>query len=133
MKAAFADTFYFCALLNRADAAHEAAVAQARSNSQPLVTTVLVSTELANAFAETKLRKRAAEFIRVIEGSRQLRAVPLTTELWEASLRLYEARPDKEWSLTDCCSFVVMEQEGLTVALTGDRHFVQAGFEAVFV
>jgi len=133
MKAVFADTFYFCALLNRTDAAHEAVVAYARSSGLPVVTTVLVLTELANTFAETRLRKRAAEFIRVLEGARQFRAIPLSGELWEAGLRLYEERPDKEWSLTDCCSFVVMEREGLATALTGDRHFIQAGFEAIFV
>jgi predicted nucleic acid-binding protein len=45
---------------------------------------------------------------------------------------LYRQRADKHWSLTDCISFVVMEQEGLREALTGDRHFAQAGFAAVF-
>lgn len=44
---------------------------------------------------------------------------------------LYRARPDKEWSLTDCTSFVVMNECGLTDALTGDRHFEQAGFKAL--
>jgi hypothetical protein len=44
---------------------------------------------------------------------------------------LYDARPDKDWSLTDCISFVVMGDERLTEALTGDRHFVQAGFVAL--
>jgi predicted nucleic acid-binding protein len=43
----------------------------------------------------------------------------------------YESRPDKAWSLTDCISFVVMNQHGLTEALTGDHHFEQAGFTAL--
>ena len=43
-------------------------------------------------------------------------------------MSLYSRRPDKEWSLTDCISFVVMSDEGLTEALTGDHHFEQAGF-----
>ncbi len=42
---------------------------------------------------------------------------------------LYRGRPDKEWSLTDCISFVVMRDEHLTEALTADRHFEQAGFK----
>ena len=132
MKPVFADTFYFCALLSRTDAAHEAAVAFARANKQPVVSTSLVLTEVADAFAGTARRARTVEFIRALESSAQFRLVFLTREIWEASLRLYEARPDKAWSLTDCCSFVVMRREGLAVALTGDHHFRQAGFEPVF-
>lgn len=37
-------------------------------------------------------------------------------------------RPDKNWSLTDCITFVIMREAGLQEALTGDRHFEQAGF-----
>jgi predicted nucleic acid-binding protein len=132
MKAVFADAFYFCALLNCADAAHGRAVAFARQNTQPLVTTMLVLAELANTFAETSLRRRTGEFIRALESSAQFRASPLTTELWDASLLLYQQREDKEWSLTDCSSFVLMRQLSLRVALTGDHHFIQAGFETVF-
>lgn len=46
-------------------------------------------------------------------------------------MQLYTQRPDKDWSLTDCISFVVMKQHGLTEALTADRHFEQAGFKAL--
>ena len=44
---------------------------------------------------------------------------------------LYAERPDKDWSLTDCISFVVMRKMDITEALTGDRHFEQAGFTAL--
>jgi hypothetical protein len=40
-------------------------------------------------------------------------------------------RSDKDWSLTDCISFAVMEDEGIHEALTGDQHFEQAGFRAL--
>lgn len=46
-------------------------------------------------------------------------------------LRLYRGRSDKEWSLTDCVSFNIMRERGLTSALTYDHHFEQAGFEAL--
>jgi predicted nucleic acid-binding protein len=52
-------------------------------------------------------------------------------QLFEVGLTLFRNRPDKEWSLTDCISFAVMEREGLTEALTGDHHFEQAGFKAL--
>jgi len=50
----------------------------------------------------------------------------------ERGLKLYTERPDKDWSLTDCISFVVMEEHGIIEALTGDHHFEQAGFKPVF-
>jgi uncharacterized protein len=46
----------------------------------------------------------------------------------KAGIDLYRARPDKEWSLTDCISFAVMHQYSIREALTADHHFEQAGF-----
>jgi len=51
--------------------------------------------------------------------------------LFDRGCELYISRSDKEWSLTDCISFVVMRREELTDALTADRHFEQAGFSAL--
>jgi predicted nucleic acid-binding protein len=51
--------------------------------------------------------------------------------LFETGVSLYASRTDKEWSLTDCISFTVMSQYGIRDALTGDRHFEQAGFRAL--
>jgi predicted nucleic acid-binding protein len=64
MKAVFADTFYFLALLNERDAAHKRAVAAGRTTGLSLVTTELVLLELADALCKVSpllaLRKRAA-------------------------------------------------------------------------
>lgn len=57
--------------------------------------------------------------------------VPPTLALFDMGLALYADRPDKQWSLTDCISFVVMRQHGLSEALTGDHHFEQAGYRAM--
>lgn len=59
--------------------------------------------------------------------------VSVDAELFESGLARYESRPDKDWSLTDCISFVVMERHGVADALTGDHHFTQAGFRALLV
>jgi predicted nucleic acid-binding protein len=60
-----------------------------------------------------------------------VKIIPATTDLFQRGLRLYEKRPDKQWSLTDCTSFVTMKDENLAGALTGDEHFAQAGFKAL--
>ena len=49
-------------------------------------------------------------------------------DVLDDAVTLYLARQDKQWSLTDCTSFVAMQREKITEALTGDHHFEQAGF-----
>ena len=59
-----------------------------------------------------------------------MRIVPASRELWDRGFELFSRCADKDWSLTDCTSFVVvMREEGLTDALTTDHHFEQAGFK----
>jgi len=58
--------------------------------------------------------------------------VPFATDTISTAVHFYEARADKDWSLTDCLSFLVMEQRLVPRALTTDRHFQQA-FETVLL
>ena len=75
--------------------------------------------------------RQAAQVIDQLRVSSNVRMVTLSDELVRRGLDLYRSRRDMEWSLTDCISFVVMAAEGLAEALTGDRHFEQAGFTAL--
>lgn len=61
----------------------------------------------------------------------RIQIVRLTPELLERGVALFRSRADKDWPLTDCISFVVMQEHGLTEALTADQHFEQAGFKAL--
>jgi uncharacterized protein len=65
---------------------------------------------------------------RLLPGMPDITIIASQRELLAAGFSLYSQRPDKDWSLTDCISFVVMQREGITEALTGDHHFEQAGF-----
>ena len=131
MRTVFGDTFYFIALLSATDKAHGRAHSFAQTYSGHLLTTPWVLSELAGNMRGTQAR---AAFVRLFD---QLRArsdvtiVPCDDALFEAGIELYRRRLDKQWSLTDCTSFVVMQREGLTEALTGDHHFEQAGFVAL--
>jgi len=51
--------------------------------------------------------------------------------LQQKGVERFAARPDKDWSLTDCISFVLMEERGIRESATTDRHFEQAGFVAL--
>ena len=78
-------------------------------------------------------RAKAIELLDKFTGEEGFRLYPLTEPLFERAILLYRARPDKEWSLTDCISFALMEQEGFADALTADVHFRQAGFNAMLL
>jgi predicted nucleic acid-binding protein len=73
------------------------------------------------------------EFHRELRHDPKVMILPSDNQLFQKGVHLYASRPDKEWSLTDCISFVVMTQQRLTEALTGDRHFEQAGFRALLL
>lgn len=131
MMPQFADTFFFIALLQPHDEAHDRAVAASRAIKSRLLTTRWVLAELADGFAGGPDRAAVAAFIRGLLAHPANTVVPATDEWFVKGLTLYESRPDKSWSLTDCISFAVMREFGLSEALTGDRHFEQAGFTAL--
>ncbi|MCI0457911.1 MAG: PIN domain-containing protein [Gemmataceae bacterium] len=131
MNAVFADTFYFIALLSTSDEGHAQAVEWTRQFTGRIVTTEWVLTELADGLATSRQRTQFEATRRKLLTGVSTEVVPLDRALYEQGVALYVARPDKEWSLTDCISFVVMQQEGIYEALTGDHHFEQAGFVAL--
>jgi hypothetical protein len=124
----FADTFYYIALLSHRDARHDRVAALAESLDSPTVTTAWVLTEVGDALAAPAERPRFVGLLDALREDPDCTVVPASQELFDRGVQLYRERPDKDWSLTDCISFVVMREHGLTEALTGDHHFDQAGF-----
>lgn len=128
MSEVFADTSYFVALLNPADRFHSVARAQTQAVVTSLVTTEWVLVELANYFRRADNRRLFVALYEDLTNDERVRIVPATTELFERGIQRYRERADKDWSLTDCISFLVMEQRQLADAMTLDHHFEQAGF-----
>lgn len=129
MTPVFADTFYFVALLNESDNAHNQAVACSRDANLNVVTTPWILTEVADGFSSKFSRKGFLQLYDAIYDDSSVCVVPATQALFDSGIELYRNRSDKEWSLTDCISFVVMKERRITEALTGDHHFEQAGFK----
>lgn len=96
-----------------------------------LVTTEAVLWEWLNGLSHASNRSVSAEGYRRAHSDASIEVIPFQSGLITSAVRLYASRGDKDWSLTDCLSFVVMEQRQLTQALTTDGHFDQAGFHAV--
>jgi uncharacterized protein len=131
MRRIFADAQYWVALLNDQDQGHVAAQAISRTlQGAMLYTTEEVLIEVL-AFCSERgrpLRQLAAATVRSVYANAMMHVFPQSRESFFAGLALYEARPDKGYSLTDCVSMTVMRQQGIIEVLTHDRHFTQEGF-----
>lgn len=134
MTAVFADASYWIALLNSKDELHEKAQAISRSlGRRRIVTSEMVLTEVLNDLAGRgrSLRLAASNFVQDLSRDPNVSIVSQSSPQFQNALVLYSGRSDKTWGLTDCSSFQIMQRGRLTRSLTYDRHFVQAGFQAL--
>jgi predicted nucleic acid-binding protein len=129
----FVDTSYWIALVVKQDQHHERAQRWSLRITGRIVTTAAVLLETANTLSRPAWRASAAALVDHLEQRADVSVVPLSTDLWNRGWNLYRARDDKAWSLTDCISFLAMQEAGLHDALTADDHFRQAGFRAVLL
>ena len=132
----FVDTGYVIALVSPRDRFHAVAVEWAgriKRDNILLVTSRAVQLEIGAALSRAPHRAVAADLLDEMERDPEIEIAPLLEELFQSSLQLFRDRTDKNWSLTDCVSFTLMRQRGITTALTTDAHFTQAGFDAVLL
>jgi predicted nucleic acid-binding protein len=127
----FVDTGYLLAVLNPRDGLFERAQLWAVSIHEPLITTEYVVWEMVNSLSAPADRPKANAAVAEIHSSSSWELVYATPELLSEGILLHQRRADKHWSLTDCISFLIMEQRGIHRALAFDHHFEQAGFEAL--
>jgi uncharacterized protein len=132
MITVFADTSYYQALMNARDEGHRAANEWTAGFAGKWLTTAWVIVELANTMSRAENRPFFLSLLLDLETDDRVEIVPPTAEILQRGLELYANRADKDWSLTDCISFLVMEDHGVTHAATLDRHFEQAGFSFAF-
>lgn len=92
-----------------------------------VLTTDLILVEIANSLSKVKFRQEAVVTINNLQQAANV--LPVDRNIFQDAWNLFEKRTDKEWGLTDCYSFIVMEKYGIKQALTTDKHFEQAGFE----
>jgi predicted nucleic acid-binding protein len=123
MSAVFADTF------NPNDELHQRAREQTEKLSGPFITTEWVLLELANYLRKTEQRQLFTALYDDLRHDGRVTIVPVSSEVFEEGVDRYKDRPDKDWSLTNCISFLLMEQNAIDDALAADHHFEQAGFK----
>lgn len=130
----FLDTSFAIALSVVTDQNHVKAVQiadQLETNKTRLVTTQAILLEIGNSLSKQKYRFAAIQLLESLEADPTIEVVRLTNELYDAAFTLFKSRKDKDWGLVDCVSFIVMQNRGITDALTTDEHFQQAGFRAL--
>lgn len=134
MSQLFADTNYWIAILNPRDRLHDRAQSAAKQHAErTIVTTEMVLTEVFSSFARfgPSIRSAVANLESELRRSSNVDLVPQTRVQFRTACELYRARDDKSWSLVDCASFCLMNERGMSDALTNDAHFEQAGFRAL--
>ena len=131
LKKVFADTFYWTALASPKDSWHE----EAKNVGKNLGTVLIITSdevliEFLTNFGNhgPVLRKKAVDLVRAILANPNIKVIPQTRNSFLEGVNLYENRPDKGYSLTDCISMNTMRSESLTEVLTHDKHFTQEGF-----
>lgn len=131
MLKTFVDTVAWIALINTRDSLHAKAkvvFANLRKQNYEFITTEFVLLEFANALSAPDFRVKASKFIEGLQKMADVEIISVSPDLFSLGFELYKNRPDKEWSLVDCTSFVVMEEKEITEAFTEDHHFEQASF-----
>ncbi|PXF60537.1 MAG: PIN domain-containing protein [Candidatus Methanogaster sp.] len=129
----FIDTGYILALINTSDEYHERASAITSEIVGRFVITEAVLTEIGNTLSRLRWRSTSVATIEDLRSDPDIEVVSISPELFDRAVKLYSSRRDKEWGLTDCISFVVMQGMEIVDALTTDDHFRQAGFRALLI
>lgn len=127
----FADAGYFVAMLRTRDELRARALRWSATVSERLLLTDYVLVETANLLSNHRDRPKVTAWINQLAEDATFEVIPASQTLLDAGIAFHADREDKEWSLTDCISFLVMRERGLFAALAYDEHFVQAGFDAL--
>lgn len=134
MTEVFLDTSFAIALSSVTDQNHARAAQlanQLETDKTRLVTTQAILLEIGNALSKQRHRAAAIQLLESLETDPSVEVVLFTNSLYKLAFNLFKQREDKEWGLVDCISFIVMQDRGITDALTADTHFQQAGFRAL--
>ena len=126
----FLDTSYLIALEDADDDNHQSAIMHLEGLAQmpSLTTTSYIVDEIVTFFNVRGQHDKAVELGRTLLSSPSVAMIHVGEDLLRRGLDLLERRPDKRYSLTDCVSFIVMRERGISVAFAFDQHFKQESF-----
>lgn len=129
IQSIFVDTGAWYAAMVRRDRDHEAAKQFLKNNTLPLITTDYVMDETVTLLLSRVGHSYAVQFLDMLQTSQKIQLVYLTPRQIAATAALFRERSDKQWSFTDCSSFILMQDHQIQTAFAFDEHFRQAGFQ----
>lgn len=134
MNELFLDAGYLIALEASDDQYHSDAVEywiDFRPAPVPLITTTFVFDEVVTFFNNRKNHSKAVELGNKLLQSEFVELIGVDEGLFARGWDYFQNHTDKRYSLTDCISFVVIQDRTINSALTFDKHFTQAGFKKI--
>ena len=135
MLRVFADTNYWVAMLHRDDQLNKIVVEVTELiEDAEIVTTESVLIEVLNYFSgfRAEMKSYVADFVEETLQDEDILVLLHNHDDFLKALKLYKARLDKGYSLTDCVSMNSMREIGISDVLTNDQHFEQEGFTKLF-
>lgn len=132
----FVDTSFLLALVNSQDENH-APASQIRAsifNQVPKASLIFTDFIFDETMTVMKCRGVPMDIIGrtgdMLLNSKYISMIMISEPTFRAAWSMMKQRADKGWSFTDCTSFSVMEELGISRHLSFDAHFDQAGFHA---
>jgi len=131
----FLDTSFVIALFNKNDKFHRKGIDLQKSftDADNFVLSDAIILEIANSLSHPTFRQDIVAFIKAIRKNDNFIIYPINPEIIDKGLKIYSTYKDKYWGLVDCISFSLMKNENISLALTTDNHFKQAGFKALLL
>ncbi len=128
MKRIFVDTSFYIGLLHGTDQYHELAIeTEKQLLGCQVYTSEMVLTEALNGLSKFGpwVKNSAVSYVRKLQN--EIYVVEQSHDLFEQALKIYQRYRDKGWGLTDCSSFLIMEELAISDVLSTDVHFKQMG------
>ncbi len=135
-KTVFIDTSGFYALLVKSDTKHQKAAGilkRASKDKQHFITTDYILDETATLFHSRGLTHLVAHVFDSVLASKACQVAWMDQERFLKTREFFTKHSDQSWSFTDCASFIIMKEMKLSLALTTDRHFQEAGFTPILL
>jgi predicted nucleic acid-binding protein len=131
MSQLFLDASFIIALEDADDQNHEKAINfwnGFKKNPQRLITTTYVFNEIVTFLKRRISYDKASHIGEALLSSSIVELIHISNEDFIKGWNMFLKYHDKDFSFTDCISFLLMNQRGIKEAMTFDKHFRQMGF-----